>query len=77
MNRIVIGLSHNTTVEDGDIFPFVYMSVSPFLSGGKPIESNKNGEESDESEIEENSHIKLARRIKFRAQLRNKVTRIG
>ena len=67
MNIIVIGLSHNTTVEDGDIFPFVYMSVSPFLSGGKPIESNKNGEESDESEIEENSHIKISKTDKIQS----------
>ena len=39
---IVIGLSHNTTVEVGELFTFVYMSVSPFVSEGKIIESNKN-----------------------------------
>ena len=43
-NIIVIGLSHNTTVEAVDIFYFVYMSVSTFFSGGKPIEGNKNEE---------------------------------
>ena len=37
LNRIVIGLSHNTTVEAGEIFPFLYMSVYPFVSGVKPI----------------------------------------
>ena len=36
-NIIVIGLSHNTTVEAGELLPFVYMSVSLFVSGGKPI----------------------------------------
>ena len=49
----------------------------PFVSGGKPIEINKNEEESDDSEIEEKSHIKSTRRIKVRAQLRNKVTKKG
>ena len=44
LNIIVIGLSHNTTVEARELFPLVYMSVSPFVSGGKPIESNKNEE---------------------------------
>ena len=58
MNIIVIGLSHNTTVEAEDIFPFVYTSVSPFVYGGKPIESNRNDEESNISEIEEKSYIK-------------------
>ena len=61
MNRIVIGLSHNTTVEAGELFTFVYMSVSPFVSGGKPIEINKNEEESDDIEIEENSQIKISK----------------
>ena len=28
----------------GEIFYFVYMSLSPFFSGGKPIEGNKNEE---------------------------------
>ena len=40
LNIIVIGLSHNTTVEAGELFYLVYMSVSPF-SGVKPIEINK------------------------------------
>ena len=31
LNIIVIGLSHNTTVEAGEIFTLVYMSVSPFF----------------------------------------------
>ena len=52
LNRILISLSHNTTVESGDLLPFVYMSVSPFFSEGKPIESNKNKEESNDSEID-------------------------
>ena len=30
LNIIVIGLPHNTTVEAGELSPFVYMSVSPF-----------------------------------------------
>ena len=37
LNIIVLGLSHNTTVEAGELLPFVYMSVSLFVSGGKPI----------------------------------------
>ena len=37
------------------------MSVSPFVSGGKPTESNKNEEEYDDSEIEEKSHIKTSK----------------
>ena len=37
------------------------MSVSPFVSGGKPIESNKNEEEYDDSEIEEKSRIQISR----------------
>ena len=41
LNIIVIGLSHNTNVEARELFPFVYMSVSNFFSGSKPIESNK------------------------------------
>ena len=57
LNRIVIGLSHNTTVEARELLPFVYMSVSPFVSGGKPIENYKNEEEYNDSEIEEKSHI--------------------
>ena len=31
LNIIVIGLSHNTTVEAVEMFPFVYMLVSPFV----------------------------------------------
>ena len=61
LNIIVIGLSHNTTIDYGDLLPFVYMSVSPFVSGGKPIEINKNEEEYDDSEIDENSHIKTSK----------------
>ena len=37
LNIIVIGLSHYNTVEAGELLPFVYMSVSLFVSGGKPI----------------------------------------
>ena len=37
------------------------MSVSPFVYVGKPIESNKYEEESDYSEIEEKSHIKISK----------------
>ena len=61
LNRIVIGLSHNTTVEAGHILPFVYISVSPFVSGGKTIESNKKEEEPNDSEIELKSNIKISR----------------
>ena len=50
--RIVIGLSHNTTVEAGELLHFVYMSVSPFVSVGKPIEINKDEEEYNDSEID-------------------------
>ena len=53
------------------------MSVSPFVSGGKQTESNKNEEESNDSEIEENSHIKSAIWIKVRDQLRKKVKKLG
>ena len=55
---------------------FVYMSVSPFVSGGKQIEINKNEEESDDNEIEEKSHIKSARPIKSRELLRKEVTKL-
>ena len=40
------------------------MLVYNFVSRGKPIESNKNEEEYDDSEIEEKYHIKSARQIK-------------
>ena len=53
LNGMVIGLSHNTIAEAGDIFPFVYMLVSPFVSGGKPIESNENRKEYNYNEIGE------------------------
>ena len=53
------------------------MSVSPFVSGGKPIESNKNEEESDDNEIEEKSHIKISKTDKIRAQLKKKVKKLG
>ena len=42
LNIIGIGVSHNTTVQAGEIFYFVYMSLSHFFSGGKPTEGNKN-----------------------------------
>ena len=61
LNRMVIDLSHKTTVEVEDIFPFVYMAVYTFLSGGKPVESNKNEQESNESETEETSRIKTGK----------------
>ena len=44
------------------------MSVSPFVSGGKPIESNKNEEESDDSKIEEKSHIKISKTDKSQSE---------
>ena len=59
LNRIVIVLSRGTTLEAGDILNFLYMTVFPFVSWGKPIESNKNEEEYDKIEIEEKSHIKI------------------
>ena len=37
------------------------MSASPFVSGSKPIDSNKDEEESDYSEIEEKPHIKTSK----------------
>ena len=43
LNRIVIGLSHNNTVEAGDNFPFVYFSVSPFFLGGNQLRAIKRG----------------------------------
>ena len=51
LNVIVIGLSHNTIVDAGELFPFMYISVSRFISGGKPTKSNENEEESDKIEI--------------------------
>ena len=66
-NIIVISLSHNTTVEAGELLPFVYMSVSTFVSRGKPIDSNKHEEESDDSEIEENFHIKISNKDKIQS----------
>ena len=53
------------------------MSVSPFFPGEKPIESNKNEEESNDSEIEEKSYIKIMKTKKPRSQLRKKVTKLG
>ena len=37
------------------------MSASPFVSGSKPIDNNKDEEESDYSEIEEKPHIKISK----------------
>ena len=42
----------------------------------KPIDSNKNYELTNDSEIEKNSHIKSAKQIKVRSQLRKKVTKL-
>ena len=53
------------------------MSVSPFVSVGKPTESNKNEKEYSGSEIKKKSHIKFSRQIKVREQLRKKVTKLG
>ena len=49
LNIILIVLSHNTTIEAGEIPPFVYISVSPFVYEVKSIESNKNEEEYDDN----------------------------
>ena len=43
------------------------MAVYNFVSGGKPIESNKNEDESDDSEIEEKSHIKISNTVKIQS----------
>ena len=37
----MIGLSHITTVEAGDIFPFVYMSVNDVLLDANQLRSVK------------------------------------
>ena len=62
-----MGLSHNTTFVDGELLPFVYMSASPFVYGGKPTKSNKNEEESNDSEIEKKSHIKISKTDKIQS----------
>ena len=41
LNITVIGLSHITTVEAGDIFPFVYMSVNDVLLDANQLRSVK------------------------------------
>ena len=41
--------------------------VSPFVSGGKLIESNKYEEESDYSEVEEKSHMKISKTDKIQS----------
>ena len=41
--------------------------MSPFVSRGKPIESNKDEEESDYSEVEEKFHIKLSKTDKIQS----------
>ena len=59
LNRIVIVLLHNTTVDDVDLLPFVYMLVYTFVFGDKPIKSNKNEGKYNDSKIEEKFHIKI------------------
>ena len=41
--------------------------MTPFVSGGKQIEINKNGGESNDSETEENSHIKISNMDKIQS----------
>ena len=61
LNRIVIVLLHNTTVDDVDLLPFVYMLVYTFVFGDKPIKSNKNEGKYNDSKIEEKFHIKISK----------------
>ena len=77
LNIIVIVLSHNTTFKAVELLTVVYISVSPFVYGGKPIKSNEHEEESDDIEIEENPNIKTSKMDKRQSATNKESKNLG
>jgi len=79
LSRIVIGLSHNPTVKEQDVLPFIYSCVSPFILSRTAHDEKELSDYSSDSESEDKTKdINISGKIKNpgRNQKQKKSTKV-
>jgi U3 small nucleolar RNA-associated protein 20 len=59
LSRVVIGISQNSSVSPDEMFPFVYSTLSPYISSGKDLPED--GDMTDESDNEDTKDLEVSR----------------